>query len=182
MEHRRTAVAWAVACWSLLPAVAWGQTSDESFDARLERLSRIIERQQKIIQALEERVGDLELVRVRGRGVGPASSTSSSATTPSVPGPAAGQPSGSLVAQSGNASSASESTPAGRTDSNEKPRIQSKDLVFQSEHAPLSSDASRWIQASATAITTAAIWRSLASLPWMPSSSDKSTWSRPKRT
>lgn len=137
MEHRRTAVAWAVACWSLLPAVAWGQTSDESFDARLERLSRIIERQQKIIQALEERVGDLELVRVRGRGVGPASSTSSSATTPSVPGPAAGQPSGSLVAQSGNASSASESTPAGRTDSNEKPRIQSKDLVFQSEHAPL---------------------------------------------
>ena len=47
MGHRRTAVAWAVACWSLLPAAAWAQSAqsdDSSFDARLARLQRIIER------------------------------------------------------------------------------------------------------------------------------------------
>ena len=136
MGHRRTAVAWAVACWSLLPAAAWAQSAqsdDNSFDARLARLQRIIERQQKIIDALEERVGDLELVRVRGRGVGggntraPAAASTTATQTPSA----------ALVAQSGSTAPASESTTAARPDPNDKPRIQSKDLVFQSEHAPL---------------------------------------------
>ena len=133
MGHRRTAVAWAVACWSLLPAAAWAQSDEASFDARLARLSRIIERQQKIIEALEQRVGDLELVRVRGRGVGETGTRATRASTT----PAAGQPSGAVLAQAGGSPAATESTPAGRADPNEKPRIQSKDLVFQSEHAPL---------------------------------------------
>ncbi|CAJ0822718.1 transporter [Ralstonia flaminis] len=152
MGHRRTAVACAVACWSLLPAAAWAQsqsqTDDNSFDARLARLQRTIERQQKIIEALEERVGDLELVRVRGRGVGgngpSAASTSngSAGAAGAVASVAAtqstGQPSGALLSQAdGAAAPASESTTPGRADPNEKPRIQSKDLVFQAEHAPL---------------------------------------------
>ncbi|GCB06019.1 hypothetical protein PSUB009319_36500 [Ralstonia sp. SET104] len=99
-------------------------------------MSRIIERQQKVIQALEERVSDLELVRVRGRGVSGSSGSTAAATAGA--GTSTAQPSGALLAQSTNGTApASESTPAGRTDPNEKPRIQSKDLVFQSEHAPL---------------------------------------------
>jgi hypothetical protein len=117
----------------LLPAAAWAQSDEASFDARLARLSRIIERQQKIIEALEQRVGDLELVRVRGRGVGETGTRATRASTT----PAAGQPSGAVLAQAGGSPAATESTPAGRADPNEKPRIQSKDLVFQSEHAPL---------------------------------------------
>lgn len=136
MGHRRTAVAWAVACWSLLPAAAEAQSApsaEDSFDARLARLQRIIERQQKIIDALEERVGDLELVRVRGRGVGASNAQASAAGATT----ATQSPSSALVAQSGNTAPASESTTAARPDPNDKPRIQSKDLVFQSEHAPL---------------------------------------------
>ncbi|MGV8462415.1 hypothetical protein ACV333_33045, partial [Pseudomonas aeruginosa] len=100
MGHRRTAVAWAVACWSLLPAAAEAQSApsaEDSFDARLARLQRIIERQQKIIDALEERVGDLELVRVRGRGVGASNAQASAAGATT----ATQSPSSALVAQSG---------------------------------------------------------------------------------
>lgn len=139
MGHQRTAVACAVACWALLPGstLAQTQSDDNSFEARLARLSRTIERQQKIIQALEERVSDLELVRVRGRGVGAPNGQATGQPARLAAAQANGQaPSAALVAQTGN-TPATESTTAGRPDPNEKPRIQSKDLVFQSEHAPL---------------------------------------------
>ncbi|MCP3019176.1 transporter [Cupriavidus basilensis] len=129
---------------TLISAGAWAQVSAQpSADERIERLTQLVEQQDKTIKALEQRLNDLEMVRARGRGV--VAGTGSSANGNAGDGmTAAGVPS---LAQSASpaASGTATATPAGDTpvvgsdarETQQQARVQSKDLVYQSEHAPL---------------------------------------------
>ncbi|WP_416051313.1 transporter [Cupriavidus basilensis] len=129
---------------TLISAGAWAQVSAQpSADERIERLTQLVEQQDKTIKALEQRLNDLEMVGARGRGV--VAGTGSSANGNAGGGmTAAGVPS---LAQSASpaASGAATATPAGDTpvvgsdarETQQQARVQSKDLVYQSEHAPL---------------------------------------------
>ncbi|MFJ1254821.1 transporter [Cupriavidus sp. CuC1] len=129
---------------TLISAGAWAQVSAQpSADERIERLTQLVEQQDKTIKALEQRLNDLEMVGARGRGVvvGTGSSADGNAGGAMA---AAGVPS---LAQSAGpaASGATTATPAGDTpvvgsdarETQQQARVQSKDLVYQSEHAPL---------------------------------------------
>ncbi|WP_255503373.1 transporter [Cupriavidus sp. UME77] len=129
---------------TLISAGAWAQVSAQpSADERIERLTQLVEQQDKTIKALEQRLNDLEMVGARGRGV--VAGTGSSANGNAGGGmTAAGVPS---LAQSASpaASGTATATPAGDTpvvgsdarETQQQARVQSKDLVYQSEHAPL---------------------------------------------
>jgi len=129
---------------TLISAGAWAQVSAQpSADERIERLTQLVEQQDKTIKALEQRLNDLEMVGARGRGV--VAGTGSSANGNAGGGmTAAGVPS---LAQSASpaASGTATATPAGDTpvvgsdarQTQQQARVQSKDLVYQSEHAPL---------------------------------------------
>ncbi|WP_241754664.1 transporter [Cupriavidus basilensis] len=129
---------------TLISAGAWAQVSAQpSADERIERLTKLVEQQDKTIKALEQRLNDLEMVGARGRGV--VAGTGSSANGNAGGGmTAAGVPS---LAQSASpaAGGTATATPAGDTpvvgsdarETQQQARVQSKDLVYQSEHAPL---------------------------------------------
>src|SRR5437762_12980298 len=55
---------------TLISTGAWAQVSVQpSADERIERLTHLVEQQDKTIKALEQRLNDLEMVGARGRGV-----------------------------------------------------------------------------------------------------------------
>lgn len=55
---------------TLISAGAWAQVSAQpGADERIERLTKLVEQQDKTIKALEQRLNDLEMVGARGRGV-----------------------------------------------------------------------------------------------------------------
>lgn len=133
---------------TLISAGAWAQVSAQpSADERIERLTHLVEQQGKTIKALEQRLNDLEMVGARGRGV--VAGTGSSANGNTSGGmTAAGVPSlaqSASPAASPGASGATTATPAADTpvvgsdarETQQQARVQSKDLVYQSEHAPL---------------------------------------------
>lgn len=132
---------------TLISAGAWAQVSAQpSADERIERLTHLVEQQEKTIKALERRLNDLEMVGARGRGVAVGTGSSAEGNAGGAVS-AAGVPSLAQEASPAKpvAAAAATATPVGDTpvvgsdarETQQQVRVQSKDLVFQSEHAPL---------------------------------------------
>lgn len=131
---------------SLISIAALAQSSDgdRPEDVRLDRLMRMIEQQEKTIRALERRLDDLEMVGARGRGVttGTGGSTNEGAGSGNlaagVPALAESAPSASVPATAtADAQGGTPTIGADARASQQQARVQSKDLVYQAEHAPL---------------------------------------------
>ncbi|MGO4325736.1 transporter [Cupriavidus sp. 2TAF22] len=132
---------------TLLSAAAYAQVGarQPSADERIERLTELVEKQEQTIKALEQRLNDLEMVGARGRGVaggtgssadGNASSAMAAAGVPSLaqeatPSTSAG---GTAIGASGTSAQVVGSD---ARETQQQARVQSKDLVYQTEHAPL---------------------------------------------
>ncbi|WP_420998210.1 transporter [Cupriavidus sp. 30B13] len=116
-------------------------------DERIERLAELVEKQEQTIKALERRLNELEMAGARGRGVtGGTGGTGSSANGNAGGGmAAAGVPSLAQDAEpaapaGGSRAGNDAGTPVVGADAREtqqQARVQSKDLVYQTEHAPL---------------------------------------------
>jgi hypothetical protein len=133
------AVAGALAA-ALIPTGAQAQAGLD--DTRVQRLVELVERQERTIKALEKRVTDLESIGARGRGV--TAGTGNGAGTGGAADGAAGVPALAQVAQEDAQRRASENAAANpptvgtdARDTQRQARVQSKDLVYQAEHAPL---------------------------------------------
>jgi hypothetical protein len=136
------AVAGALA-GALISTAARAQTGLD--EARVQRLVELVERQERTIQALEKRVTELESIGGRGRGVS-AGTGNGAGTGGAVAGaagvPALGQPAqlAQQDAQRRAGDAAASNPPTVGTDARDtqrQARVQSKDLVYQAEHAPL---------------------------------------------
>ena len=135
---------------TLISTGAWAQVSVQpSTDERIERLTNLVEQQQKTIKALEQRLNDLEMVGARGRGVaggtgssaeGNAGGAMTAAGVPSLAQEASPATPGATAAATAATATSGSDTPVVGSDAREtqqQARVQSKDLVYQSEHAPL---------------------------------------------
>ncbi|WP_454733980.1 MULTISPECIES: transporter [Cupriavidus] len=134
---------------TLLSTGACGQVGAQApgADERIERLTRLVEQQEQTIRTLERRLDELEMAGARGRGVvegtGRTGETGSSAEGNAGGGmAAAGVPSlaqDAAPAAPGNLAGGT-GTPVVGSDARatqQQARVQSKDLVYQTEHAPL---------------------------------------------
>lgn len=115
-------------------------------DARVEQLIELVERQDRTIKALEKRVTELESLGARGRGVvvGTGSGVGAGGADKGAAGlPAIAQPDPMAQVQPQDRTgdnAASRPPPAVGTDARDtqrQARVQSTDLVYQAEHAPL---------------------------------------------
>lgn len=106
---------WAAALVGAVLPIAAASQEAIGQDPRVPELIRQLERQSTLIQALENRINELEMRQARGRGT-------------DAP----------MLAQAGGESRAPEVTIGSEArDTQQQARVQSKDLIYQTEHAPL---------------------------------------------